>query len=157
MSWSLIAFLALNFIAALSGAVFTPGQWYEQLTKPWWRPPNWAFPVVWTVLYILNAIAAWLIWDAVGFSNGGGLALAVFGIALVLNAGWSALFFGMKRMDLALWESLALWLSVALQIILFYQILPVAGLILLPYLLWLTIASYLNWTMIKLNPTPVGA
>ncbi len=144
-------------MAALSGAVFSPGQWYEQLAKPWWRPPNWAFPVVWTVLYIINAIAGWMIWEAVGFSNGGGLALAVYAIALLLNAAWSALFFGMKRMDLALWESLALWLSVAIQIVLFYQIVPVAGLMLLPYLAWLTIAAWLNRTMIKLNPTEARA
>lgn len=153
MIWSLIVFIGLNFAAALSGAFFSPGAWYEKLEKPSWQPPNWAFPVVWTVLYILNAVAGWIVWEAVGVAGAGFFALVVYVVSLVLNAGWSALFFGMRRMQLALWEALALWLSVALQIILFYQIVPAAGLILLPYLVWVSIAVWLNRTMLKLNPT----
>lgn len=152
MSWSLVVFVGLNFLAAASGGIFAPGAWYEKLNKPSWQPPNWAFPVVWSVLYILNAIAGWIIWETVGFEDGGFLALAVYVMSLCLNAAWSAIFFGMKRMRLALWEAVCLWLSVALQAVLFYQIFPLAGLILLPYLAWVSVAVWLNRTMLRLNP-----
>ena len=152
MSWSLIVFVGLNFLAAMSGALFSPGTWFEKLKKPSWQPPNWAFPTVWSVLYLLNAIAGWLVWDKTLLDGSGSIALGVYLISLVLNALWSAIFFGMKRMRLALWEAVALWLSVALQIVLFYQILPAAGLILIPYLVWVSVAVWLNRTMLVLNP-----
>lgn len=152
ISWSLMAFLGINFIAAMSGGIFTPGKWYETLNKPSWQPPNWAFPAVWSVLYLLNAVSGWLIWKAVGLEGQGLISMIVYIGSLILNAGWSAIFFGMKRMKLALGEAILLWLSVALQIILFAQINKTAALILLPYLLWVSIAVYLNKTMIKLNP-----
>ena len=152
MSWSLIVFVGVNFLAAMSGGIFSPGNWFEQLKKPSWQPPNWAFPVVWTVLYLLNAVAGWLVWTQTGFSGLGSIALSVYGVSLLLNAMWSAIFFGMKRMRLALWEAALLWVSVALQIILFIQINVLAALILLPYIVWVTIAVLLNRTMLKLNP-----
>ncbi len=153
MDWALLFFVFLNVVAAMSGGYFTPGEWYEALEKPSWQPPKWAFPVVWSVLYLLNAIAGWMVWTKTGFAGGGFLALVVYVSSLVLNAAWSGIFFGMRRMQLALWEAGALWLSVALQIFLFWQIESFAGLILLPYLVWVTIAFWLNRTMLKLNPS----
>lgn len=136
----------------MSGGIFSPGQWYERLQKPSWQPPNWAFPTVWSVLYIFNAIAGWLVWTETGFAGPGQLALIVYVVSLVLNAAWSAIFFGMKRMQLALWEAMLLWASVVLQAVLFLPISQVAGLLILPYILWVSIAVWLNRTMLKLNP-----
>ncbi|MEL7429303.1 MAG: TspO/MBR family protein [Pseudomonadota bacterium] len=150
---SLLIFVGLNLITAISGGYFTPGQWYEDLKKPTWQPPKWAFPVVWTILYVLNAIAGWIVWASVGFSGLGMVAMIVYVGSLALNAAWSWLFFGKKDMRLALWEAVALWLSVALQILLFYQIDPLAGLILIPYLCWVSVAVFLNKTLIRLNPS----
>ena len=155
MSFSLLAFVGLNFIAALSGAVFKPGAWFESLNKPSWQPPDWAFPVVWTVLYLLNAVAGWLVFSKVGFSDGGATAMIVYVVSLILNAAWSAVFFGMKRMDLATWEAGLLWLSLAVQIVLFYAIEPLAAYISLPYLVWVTVAFHLSRTVWKLNPQEV--
>lgn len=152
ISWSLVTFVGLNFLAAMSGGIFSPGAWYEKLRKPSWQPPKWAFPTVWFVLYILNAIAGWLVWTQTGFSGAGQLALIVYGVSLALNAGWSAIFFGMRRMQLALWEALLLWISVVLQAILFFQISQMAGLLMLPYIAWVSVAVWLNRTMLKLNP-----
>lgn len=151
MDLALLVFVFLNVCAAATGGIFTPGQWYEALDKPSWQPPKWAFPAVWSVLYLLNAIAGWMIWSAVGF-QGGFIALLVYVVSLLLNAGWSAIFFGMRRMRLALWEAAALCLSVALQMFLFWQLVPLAGIILIPYLIWVSIAFWLNRTMLKLNP-----
>lgn len=149
---SLFVFVGLNVLAALSGGIFTPGAWYEDLKKPSWQPPNWAFPVVWSVLYFLNALAGWMVWNSVEAKGEISFAITVYVISLILNAAWSAIFFGIKRMQLALFEAVLLWLSVALQIYLFWQIDAVSGAILLPYLAWVSIAVWLNRTMLELNP-----
>jgi benzodiazapine receptor len=148
---SLLVFVALNFLAASSGALFSPGRWYEDLRKPAWRPPNAAFPVVWTVLYILIAIAGWRVWERAS-PEALPLAMGIYGVQLALNAGWSAIFFGMKRMRLALAELGLLWLSIALMIAVFLPIDGLAALLLVPYLAWVTAAGALNLAMIRLNP-----
>ncbi|MFD0917798.1 TspO/MBR family protein [Pseudahrensia aquimaris] len=157
MSWSLLAFVGLNFFAALSGAVFAPGEWFKSLKKPTWQPPDWAFPVVWSILFLLNSVAGWLVYSKVGFSDGGMLAMAIYVGSLVLNAAWSALFFGMKRMDLATYEAAVLWLSLVAQIAVFYPIEPIAALITLPYLAWVTVAFVLSRTVWRLNPEEAQA
>jgi benzodiazapine receptor len=149
--WIAIAvFAGLNLAAATSGGMFKPGAWYASLNKPSWTPPNWAFPVVWGLLFALNAWAGWMIWEAVGASRPDVLALYVG--SLVLNAAWSWLFFGLKRMDLALIDVALLWLSLAAVIVVFWSIRPAAALPVLPYLAWVTIAAALNQRMIQLNP-----
>lgn len=149
--WIAVAvFVGLNFVAASSGGLFTPGPWYAGLAKPSWTPPNWAFPVVWGLLFALNAWAGWMIWEAVGASRPDVLALYIG--SLVLNAAWSWLFFGLKRMDLALIDVVLLWLSLVAVIAVFWSIRPSAALPVLPYLLWVTIAAALNRRMIQLNP-----
>lgn len=95
---TLAIIVLLVFATASSGAIFKPGDWYASLERPDWTPQNWVFPVVWTVLYIMIALAGWLVFSAGGF----GLAMMIWGAQLVLNAAWSWLFFGMRRMDLAL-------------------------------------------------------
>jgi tryptophan-rich sensory protein len=149
--WIAVAvFAGLNFAAASSGGVFKPGAWYAGLNKPSWTPPNLAFPIVWGLLFALNAWAGWMIWEAIGTTRPDVLALYIGSLAL--NAGWSWLFFGRKRMDLALIDVALLWLSLAGIVALFWSIRPAAALPVLPYLLWVTIAALLNLRMIQLNP-----
>lgn len=162
MSWSIFgAFLVVNFLAASSGAIFKPGPWYKDLNKPTWTPPNWAFPVVWSVLFALNALAGAIAWRASAGTDPG--AFAVYAISLMFNAGWSALFFGAKRMDLALADLVALWLSIAVTIGLFAVHSPLAAALIVPYLVWVTIAGALNVRMLQMNPSqeygakPLGA
>ena len=149
--WIAVAvFAGLNFVAASSGGLFKPGAWYAGLNKPSWTPPNWAFPVVWALLFALNAWAGWMIWEAVGASRPDVLALYIG--SLVLNAAWSWLFFGRRRMDMALIDVAALWLSIALLIGLFAPISATAAWLLVPYLAWVSFAAFLNLTMLRLNP-----
>lgn len=153
VDWSLLAFFGIVIVAALSGAFFKPGQWYERLRKPSWTPPNWLFGPVWSALYICIAIAGWLIWRAEASSG----AMWFWGLQLVLNAGWSALFFGARRMDLAFGEVVLLWLSIAGFIILASTISIVAAALFVPYLVWVTIAATLNFTVWRMNPQPQGS
>lgn len=148
---SLLGFFAANFATASSGAFFKPGAWYEALAKPSWCPPNWLFPVVWTTLFCLIAVAGWLVWRAQG---GWSAALTVYAIHLVLNAAWSAIFFGMRRLGLALAELVVFWCSIVTMMVMFYPISPLATLLLSPYLLWVTIAGFLNFSFWRLNGGP---
>lgn len=142
-------FFAVNFVAACSGAVFRPGAWYEGLAKPAWTPPDWAFPAVWSVLYLLNAVSGWLVWQAAGVAAAG--ALGVYALSLILNASWSAIFFGLRRMDLGLVNVALLWLSIIAVAALFWPFSPLAAALQLPYLVWVTIASALNLTVLRMN------
>lgn len=148
--WTIAPFLGLVFLASLTGALFKPGEWYDQLTKPAWTPPNWLFPVVWGLLYVLMAYAAWRVWDVAGI----GLALGLWGVQLVLNAAWSAIFFGLRRPGLALVEVAGLWLAVAATLVAFMDIDLIAGLVMAPYLTWVTIASVLNAEIVRLRRAP---
>ena len=148
---SLVVFFALNFLAASSGALFKPGEWYNSLRKPAWRPPQIAFPIVWTILYALIAIAGWRVWTTAP-AEALPLAMTVYGIQLLLNAGWSALFFGLKRMRLAFIELSLLWVSIAALIAVFWPLDSLAAMLLLPYIAWVTAAGALNLSMMRLNP-----
>jgi tryptophan-rich sensory protein len=149
--FGLLAFIGLCFLTALSGAFFTPGEWYRGLAKPSWNPPDWAFAPAWTVLYIMIAVSGWLVWREAGIA-GAALPLAVYVVQLLFNAGWSAVFFGMRRPDLAFLEVIGLWLSILATIIVFLPISRMAALLLLPYLAWVTFAATLNFTIWRLNP-----
>ncbi|MEY4793638.1 MAG: hypothetical protein RL724_574, partial [Pseudomonadota bacterium] len=146
-----LGFLGACFAAAASGAVFTPGPWYDALARPRWCPPNWLFAPAWAVLFLMIAIAGWLIWEKVGFS-GGALALSLYALQLVLNAAWSGIFFGMRRMDLAFAELCLLWLSILACIIVFWPIDMRAALLMVPYLAWVSFAGALNFSLWRLNP-----
>jgi translocator protein len=145
---ALLVFFALVIAAALSGVFFKPGPWYERLKKPSWTPPNIAFPIVWSVLYVMIAIAGWLVWR----EEGGNVALIFWGVQLALNAGWSYLFFGARRMDLAMTDVLLLWIAVAAFIVSAWPAAPAASILFLPYLVWVSIAANLNRAMRRLNP-----
>ncbi|MBO6673480.1 MAG: tryptophan-rich sensory protein [Rhizobiales bacterium] len=150
ISWSLLAFFAVTFAAAMSGGYFRPGDWYRDLAKPSWNPPDFMFPIAWTVLYAMMAVAAWLVWEAVGWPA----ALVPIGfwlIQLIFNALWSALFFGMKRMDWALIDVALLWLAIVGTIMTFWPISTLAGWLMVPYLAWVSFAAFLNLTILRLN------
>jgi tryptophan-rich sensory protein len=121
------------------------------LKKPAWRPPNWLFAPVWTVLYLMIALAGWLIWREAGFA-GAGLALAAYALQLVVNAVWTPLFFGLRRPDLGFVDIVLLWLSIVATIALFAPIDVVAAALLVPYLAWVTFAGALNFALWRLNP-----
>jgi translocator protein len=143
----LVGWLALCFGAAAVGARFRPGPWYAALRKPAWNPPNWIFAPVWTVLYALMATAVWLVWRQAGVAP----ALALFLGQLALNAAWTWLFFGLRRPGLALAEIAALWLALVATALAFGAIRPLAGLLLLPYLAWVTFAGALNAALWRRN------
>jgi translocator protein len=154
---ALAVFIAINFAVASTGAAFRPGPWYQTLRKPSWTPPNWAFPVVWSVLYCAIAVSGWLVWEAAGPAAWG--ALAVYGISLMFNAAWSALFFGLRRLDWAMADVAALWVSIAAVILVFAPISKTAALLFVPYLVWVSIAATLNARLLQLNgarPAPAA-
>jgi benzodiazapine receptor len=149
--WSLLVFVMLVVVAASSGVLFKPGAWYESLRKPRWTPPNWLFGPVWSVLYIMIAVAGWLVWRAAPDSP----AMWLWGLQLVVNATWSGVFFGMRRMDLAFYDIGLLWILVAGFILTASGISGVAALLFVPYLVWVSIAGALNWTVWRMNPERV--
>jgi tryptophan-rich sensory protein len=142
--------LALCLAAGGIGSLFTPGEWYAALAKPDWTPPGVVFAPVWTALYVLMAIAAWLVWRQAGFARAL-IPLAVFIDQLLLNALWSFLFFGQQQPFWALVDIIALWLAILATSVLFSRVRPIAGALLLPYLGWVTFAAALNFEIWRLN------
>lgn len=143
-------------LVALTGALFPPGEWYERLAKPSWTPPNWVFGPVWTVLYVMIAVSGWLVWRESGFA-GARTAFWIYGVQLVLNGLWSAIFFGMKRPGLAIIDVVALWLSIAATIVAFIPHSTLAAWLLAPYLAWVTLATALNISVWRLNAATANA
>ena len=146
----LAVWLGLCFAAASLGALFLPGEWYARLQKPAWNPPNWIFGPVWTVLYTIMAIAAWLVWRVGGFARQR-TALLLFLLQLFFNALWSPLFFGLHLPGFAFADLLLLWLALLATIVAFWRARRVAGVMLLPYLAWVTFAGALNLALWRLN------
>ncbi len=143
--------LACYLTAAVGSVAGGPGPWYQALDKPSFNPPSWVFGPVWTVLYAMMAVAAWLVWRRRGV-GGRRTVLALFVVHLVLNAAWSWLFFGVQRPDLAFAEIVVLWAAILALVLLFWRIRPLAGALLLPYLAWVTFAAFLNYTLWQMNP-----
>jgi len=141
------ACLAIGFI----GSQFPPGQWFQELVKPSWNPPSSVFAPVWTTLYILMGISAWLVWKDRGFS-GAGLQLSVFALQLIVNGLWSYLFFGLHSPMAAFVDIVVLWLLIITVVVLFWKVSPLAGVLLLPYFGWVSFAAVLNFTLWQLNP-----
>ncbi len=146
----LAGWFVVTFAAAWIGSRYRPGAWYASLIKPSWNPPNAVFGPVWTVLYVLMGVAAWLVYRKVGFS-GAGPALVLFVIQLVLNVLWSYLFFGLQRPDAAFVDIVALWMAILVVMILFWRVDRIAGGLMAPYAVWVAFASYLNFMLWRLN------
>jgi translocator protein len=146
---SLLVFIALVAATALTGAQFQPGPWYAQLAKPSWTPPNWLFGPVWTLLYIGIAVAGWLVWRKTGRIDA---ALWIWIAQLALNAMWSWLFFGLHRPDLALANIVLMLVLIAWFIVVARGVSPVASYLFIPYLLWVSYATALNFAIWRANP-----
>jgi tryptophan-rich sensory protein len=150
----LISSLALVAVVAAVGGAATSrsvGDWYESLDRAPWNPPSWLFGPAWTVLYVLMAIAAWLV-ARDGLDGSGVLvALALYAVQLALNLGWSIVFFGLRRPGLALLVIAALFVAIAATAIAFYEISPTAAWLLAPYLAWVAFAASLNAWIVFAN------
>lgn len=154
---ALIASFAVTFLAAAIGAAASvrARTFYEQLSRPEWAPPGSVFGPVWTTLYALMAIAAWLVWrkqDARGVRG----ALALYLIQLALNALWSWLFFDWRLGAWAFAEVVVLWAFIAATLVAFWRVRPVAGLLLTPYLAWVSFATALTFAVWQRNPGLLG-
>jgi tryptophan-rich sensory protein len=153
----LVAWLLVAFVAAAIGAAASieAAPFYAQIARPGWAPPATWFGPVWTLLYLLMGLAAWLAWRVGGF-RAAGTALTLFGVQLALNALWSWLFFAWHRGGLALADIVLLWLAIAATAVAFWRLRPLAGALLLPYLLWVGFATALNFAVWRLNPQLLG-
>ena len=148
---ALVGWMLLCFAAAAMGALFMPGEWYATLKKPSWNPPGWIFGPVWTALYTMMALAAWLVWRQGGWDKQR-KPLLLFLVQLALNALWTPLFFGWHRPGVAFAEIVLLWLAIAATIAVFRPVSRTAMLLLVPYLAWVSFAAALNFTLWRLNP-----
>ena len=146
MDWTLFfTYLAACGAAAATGTMIQPGAWYDTLNKPTWTPPPWVFPVVWTSLYLLMSVAGTRI-------AGNGQASALWSLQIALNTLWTPVYFGLHRIKSAMVVMVFLWLSVAAATWTFFGVDFIAGLLFLPYLVWVTIAAALNFATMRLNP-----
>ena len=153
----LAGWLAVSFIAAAIGSIASvqAGPFYTALVRPDWAPPPDVFGPVWTILYALMGIAAWLVWRVGGF-RAARAALSLFLVQLAVNALWSWLFFAWHLGALAFVDILLLWVLVLATLVAFWRIRPLAGAMLVPYLLWISFAAALNLSVWQLNPQVLG-
>lgn len=152
-----IGWLLLSFAASATGAVASvqAATFYQQLAQPAWAPPSSVFGPVWTVLYALMGIAAWLVWREGGWRRQRGV-LALFVVQLVVNALWSWLFFAWHRGALGFADIVLLWLLIVATLVGFWRVRPLAGALLVPYLCWVSFAAALNFAVWQLNPQILG-
>ncbi|MFC4207207.1 TspO/MBR family protein [Vreelandella malpeensis] len=150
----LVGWLVLAYLAAAVGAVasINAAEFYESLQQPAWAPPTWLFGPMWTTLYGLMGIAAWLAWRERGARS----ALVVFVIQLALNALWSWLFFVWQLGAVAFVAVLALWALILVTLVMFWRLKALAGVLLVPYLAWVSLACALTWSVWQLNPQVLG-
>jgi tryptophan-rich sensory protein len=145
----LVLFLVGAFVPAVIGAAFPAPAYYARLEKPGWAPPPWLFGPVWTVLYALIGVAAWL--ASRGGGRGTGRALGLWGGQLALNAAWTPIFFGLRAPGLALVEIVVMWVAIAATTMAFFGRRTAAGALMLPYLAWVSFATLLNFEIWRRN------
>jgi tryptophan-rich sensory protein len=146
----LAVWLLLSGLAALMGAQFGPGDWYTQINKPDWTPPSWVFGPVWTFLYLSMAVAAWLVWRSGGW-KANRKELSCYLAQLAANGLWSWLFFGERLIGLAFLDILVMLIMIAVTTVLFWKKSAIAGVLMIPYLLWVGFAAALNYRLWALN------
>ena len=149
----LLLWVAVCFAVSGFGAIFTDSSdasWYSTLSKPSWNPPGWVFAPVWSALYLMMAVSAWLVWKRCGFSGAAG-AWRLFTLQLALNAAWSPLFFGLQNTLAGLLDIVPLWAAILATLVVFWRVSRVAGALLLPYWLWVSFAAVLNFTIWRMN------
>jgi translocator protein len=145
----LIASIGICLLAGAIGSIFTSksvSTWYSTINRPSFNPPNWLFGPVWTILFILMGIALYFVWTL-----GDKQAMIVFAVQLLLNILWSALFFGLKAPFYAFLEIIILWAAILMTIFVFYRVSPKAAYLLVPYILWVSFAAILNFSIWRLN------
>ena len=149
----LVGWLALCFAAAAAGGLASAnaGNFYSQLIRPGWAPPGWLFGPVWTLLYAMMAVAAWLVWKDKGWHEAR-TALGLFVVQLAANALWTWIFFVWHLGAAAFAEIVVLWVLIACTVAAFWRVRPLAGALLLPYLVWVSFASVLCFAMWQGNP-----
>lgn len=150
----LVTSILTPLLVGVIGSIFTSAAiptWYNYLNKPTWNPPSWLFGPVWTTLYILMGVSLFIIWDKGINVKGGKKALAIFSLQLILNAGWSVIFFGARNPFWSLVEIVLLGATIFWTILVFRRISSLAGYLLIPYLAWVIFATYLNYTILVLN------
>jgi tryptophan-rich sensory protein len=150
----LICSVVLCLLTGLLGSVLTADSvstWYAELSRPSFTPPDWAFGVVWPILYVMMGISAFLIWNAGIAKKQVKTALAIFAVHLLLNALWTPIFFGLHMLLLALIEIILLWIALLITVVYFWRISKPAAILLVPYILWLTFAVTLNAAFYLLN------
>ncbi len=148
----LAAAVGICLLAGIIGSVFTVSSipaWYNTLNKPSFSPPNWLFGPVWTMLYVLMGVAAYLVWTS--GAKDVKPALYVFGLQLILNTIWSVIFFGMRNPLYAFIEIILLWITIALTLMRFYKIRKAAAYLMIPYICWVTFAALLNYEIWRMN------
>lgn len=150
----LIASIVLCQSAGIIASILTAQSvrtWYPTLLKPSFNPPNWLFGPVWIVLYLMMGIALYIVWQRSGSGQNVQTAVIVFIIQLILNAAWSLIFFGLQSPFWAFVEIVVLWVAILITIILFREISRTASYLLVPYILWVTFAAILNFSIWRLN------
>ncbi|MFT3784062.1 MAG: TspO/MBR family protein [Nibricoccus sp.] len=152
--FGLVGWLALSYAAASVGAIasINAREFYAQLSRPAWAPPGSVFGPVWSILYTLMAIAAWVVWRKGGW-RANGKALWLFVAQLAANSLWSWLFFAWHLGAFAFVEVIVLWLLIAVMLATFWHRQRLAGVLLLPYILWVTFASVLCFVTWRMNPS----
>lgn len=146
--WGLFAlFMGASLAAGLTGWMFKPGDWYEGLVKPDWRPKNWMFPVVWTTIYVLSSLAA----TRIAVQPGNAFAMGFWALQIALNTLWTPTFFGARRMGLSVMVMAALCAAVLGMLWTFWPLDGLAFLLILPYAIWLALAAPLNWRVWRDN------
>ena len=148
--FAFVCFTVLCFSVAATGTFFPPDDWYASLNRPSFAPPNWVFGPVWTVLYLMMAVSGWMVWNT-PTKISKRAAFVAFGLQLLLNAGWSAIFFGLHEPGWALTEMLFLWLAILSTIVVFRHQSNTAAMLLIPYFLWVSFAAILNYGFWSLN------
>ncbi|ABD86867.1 TspO/MBR family protein [Rhodopseudomonas palustris] len=151
----LIAAAVATCIGTIGGLLTDTGLWYQSLIKPSWQPPDWLFGPAWTLIFALAAMSAIYAWRSAENESQRRWVVALFALNGLLNVLWSTLFFVVKRPDWAVLEVVLLWLSVLLPILVFWRRSTTASYYLVPYLLWVSFAAFLNLTVVRLN-APFG-
>ncbi len=147
----LIAGLSTSVVAGIGTTLTSVGPWYHSLTKPGWTPPDVAFGAIWTAIFSLIAVASYKAWQAAPTPKARTTVIGVFAINGFFNILWSLLFFDLQRPDWAMIEVVAFWISIAAMIGVAQRHSQVAGWLLVPYLVWVSVAAFLNWEIIHLN------
>ncbi|MGB0757357.1 MAG: TspO/MBR family protein [Patescibacteria group bacterium] len=150
----LILAIGISQLAGIIGSLFTASSipnWYATIERPALNPPSWVFGPVWTTLYALMGIAAFLVWKQGWEKKKVKIALGMFGVQLFLNSIWSIIFFGLNNPGWALVDIVLLWFAIVWTMVVFYKISKPAMYLLVPYILWVSFATYLNYAIWALN------